>query len=231
MTRDVKANVGLVERQNIKKGQAEELLLFELQAIARAAMASGIGEAAFLSAVRAAVGDLSAPSQPVRSKLLSAMREEIRTMFGSLAKTKSPWVFFSYSHADAIVVRAVASALEKHHVRVWIDQQELRVGDRLFDEIRSGLTNANAFVFFASKSAVESRWTSHEVEFAAARRITESNAAPVIPVVLDDVQLPPYLRDVLYIDLRDGNIEAAAARIAAAVHRVTYDEIGRSHRR
>lgn len=228
---DVAQLVQLVEQQAEKQSQAEDLLLSELRDIARAAISSGVGEAALLGAVRAAVEDLRRPP-PARGTLLDVLRRSLEPFWKSTKRaTPTPWVFFSYSHADAEIVRAVARSLERFEVRVWIDQQELRVGDQMFDEIRSGLNRADAFVFFASKNAARSSWAIHEVEYAASRRITESGAAPVIPVVLDDVQLPPYLRDVLYVDLRDGNVEMAAARIASAVHRVPLDEITTRRRR
>ena len=143
----------------------------------------------------------------------------------AISGKKAPTVFFSYAHRDKAIVDKVANALRRYRVATWIDRERAQVGAVLMDQIRSGLTDADAFVVFASHSSLESSWVNHEMKYFINERLTGNSGPPIIPVVLDDVELPAILRDVLYVDLRDGNVRDAARRIAAAAWKIDLSEL------
>ena len=57
------------------------------------------------------------------------------------------------------------------------------------------------------------------------KRVSSGGGPPVFPVLLEDVELPALMRDILYIDMRVQTPRETARRIAAAVHRVRLNEI------
>jgi hypothetical protein len=57
-------------------------------------------------------------------------------------------------------------------------------------------------VFFASKASLKSQWTRHELNFFMEKRLSPSGGPPVFLVLLEDVELPALMRDILYIDMR-----------------------------
>src|SRR3954454_6524373 len=103
--------------------------------------------------------------------------------------------------------------MQRFGLRTWVDQQELFAGDSLVSEIQRGLDRARAMVFFASKFSLGSDWARHELEYFMQKRLGASAGPPVIPVVLDDVELPALLRDILYIDMRIYDARETARRI------------------
>lgn len=72
-----------------------------------------------------------------------------------------------------------------HHVKTWIDERELLLGDHLNDSIKSAITRESDFVvIFIGPEAVRSKWVKIELEWAleherAIKRIF------VLPVLLD----------------------------------------------
>jgi hypothetical protein len=207
-------------------GGGESVLLEELRDMALKAVAEGIGEALVLSAFRTALREVRG-RPPGLGDRLRAIFSEVGGLLSRRSDHHLPWVFLSYAHADRPIVEAVAADLRRFKVRAWVDQQILVPGDSLLTEIRHGLNRANALVFFASRASLQSVWARHELEHFAANRLRES-AAPgprMIPVLLEDVELPGFLRDVLYVDLRNGDSRNAARMIAAAVHRISHESI------
>lgn len=224
---DLLENIELLQdekRRREKASLAETAFLDELQGIARGALADGFGEALILSAFRTALSNIRErpPSIGARIKTLFS---DVRRVILARQEEHLPWVFMSYAHVDRPVVQTFANELQQFKVRTWIDQQELRPGDSLLDVIGKGLTRADALVFFASQASLKSEWARHELEFFAANRLRGKEGPILIPVLLEDVELPSFLRDYLYLDLRNETVRDAARKIAAAVHKKTKEDV------
>jgi len=203
---------------------AAEAFFAELRDLAASALADGLKEAILLSAFRTAV-DASRETPPTLPERLKAAT---RAVLNRARRKDAPWVFFSYAQVDRDIVDSVAKELPRYGVRVWVDRQDLVAGQSLLEGIRSGLTKANGLVFFASKASLRSQWTRHELDHFMAERVTSGGGPPIIPVLLEDVELPGVLRDVLYLDMRRGDASDVAIRIAAAVLGVSVNELSQT---
>ena len=104
-------------------------------------------------------------------------------------------VFISYTHQDAAVAKRVAEALQSAGVQVWIDQQ-VAPGESAIEWMNQSLGEADYVLFLVSEASLASRWVSREWMSALADRETV-----VIPVRVAAVEMPPLLRDIVYIDL------------------------------
>ncbi len=128
-------------------------------------------------------------------------------------------VFLSYSHEDKGVAERVARALTSRGVEVWWDEGELAPGDSLVQKIfESGLGRASHFIVLLSPTSVRSSWVKEELGVATVKRIEE--LVRVIPVVIDDVDVPMSLRSLVRVDLRD-DIDAGLGRLADAIQGIS----------
>lgn len=116
-------------------------------------------------------------------------------------------IFISYSQKDKEFVDALAKNLidAKHHV--WMDRWELSLGDSLTQKIESALTGASAILVIISKNSVESNWCKRELSAGFVRELEESKTI-VMPCVIDDCDIPLFIKDKLYADFRRNPDEA-----------------------
>src|SRR5262249_810179 len=109
-------------------------------------------------------------------------------------------------------VTVVQQALADARISVWRDQREILAGDAFIAKIEDGLKRSRCVVVFCSGSAIASAWVQREwnVALTLFKRI--------IPVRLDDSELPLMLRVLDFIELQDmSNVDTAVQKIAAAV--------------
>jgi hypothetical protein len=174
--------------------KTEDARISELARIVDDAVAEGLDHRTVLSSLRYAVGDL------------------VKTV-----KRPPPTVFLSHSHEDNEVVREFATGLRENGLRVWLDEAELKIGDSLVEKIEHGLDAADYVAFFLSSHSLKSPWAQQELNVAMSRQISGGRGASVLPVLLEDVELPPLLRSVVYLDLRNRDIQSAVQKFVDAV--------------
>ena len=117
-------------------------------------------------------------------------------------------------------MRPFAAAIKAHGLNVWIDEERIVAGDSLLETVSRGLRSAHCLAFFMSQDSIQSQWVRQELSIVMAERLSARGKGPiVIPILLDDVEIPPVLRDVKYIDLRTGSFDEAANELSIAVAR------------
>ncbi len=94
-----------------------------------------------------------------------------------------PYVFISYSHADAKRVLPVIGVLDGDRVRLWYDAG-IEAGTNWPEVVASHLLHAGTVVFFLSESFLRSQNCIREVHYAV------SQGKPMICVYLEPVVLP-----------------------------------------
>ncbi|MGX9886635.1 tetratricopeptide repeat protein, partial [Streptomyces sp. NPDC002276] len=109
-------------------------------------------------------------------------------------------VFVSYAHKDAPWATTLSENLHQLGLDVWLDRWELVAGQRVASRLQDGLATAGAVVTVVSRHWVESGWCGEE--FAAAVTNAVEHGQCLIPVVLGEVELPPFIASRLYIDFR-----------------------------
>ncbi len=110
-------------------------------------------------------------------------------------------VFISYSHKDEKIVNKLAAHLVKHNANVWVDTWELNVGDSIITNVQEAIDGSSALLVMLSKSSVESEWCKKELTAGLMKELEEKRVV-VLPVLLEDCQVPIFLRDKMYADLR-----------------------------
>ena len=155
-------------------------------------------------------------SGSTEASVLSAVRQALASLLGSEGRRR-PLAFLSHSSVDQPIVREVAKGLQDAGIDIWLDEDELRSGDRLTQMIQSGLDAADFMVYFISQDSMKSAWSQRELNMIMMRRLEQKKGAAVLPVRLDDAEVPALLRDVMYLDLRDGDVSRAVARLVEAI--------------
>jgi hypothetical protein len=130
-------------------------------------------------------------------------------------------VFISYSHADIKLAHELDASLTSCGVEVWLDENEIKVGDSILMRISQALQDTHYVMLLMSKASLESRWVEREWLPVLMMEI-EARDIILLPVRLDDCQIPIMLRDKLYADMRKGYwrglseiVDVFAARLVA----------------
>jgi hypothetical protein len=106
-----------------------------------------------------------------------------------------------------------------------MDRWELNVGDSLTSMIEQSLTNSGAIIVIISKNSVNSDWCRRELNAGLVRELEEKRTI-VLPCVIDDCDIPLFLRDKLYADFRK-NPDQAFALVDRALRQVSNPTMGR----
>lgn len=128
-------------------------------------------------------------------------------------------IFISYSHADKPKVDLLAAHMVKRNATVWVDTWELNVGDSIIQRIQDAITESDALLVILSKASVESEWCKKELGTGLIRELDEKRVI-VLPVLLENCEIPLFLRDKMYADLRH-DLESGLSAIMDAVARVS----------
>jgi hypothetical protein len=119
----------------------------------------------------------------------------------ALSGRTTPRVFLSHNWDDKRIARLLASKLAGRGIGVWLDEAEIRLGDSLIEKIRAGLDQVDYVVALLSRSSLASTWVAKELDVAMNQEI-ENRRVKVLPIRLDDSDLPGFLKGKLYADLR-----------------------------
>jgi len=133
----------------------------------------------------------------------------------ALAGKITPQVFLSHNWEDKGMARLLASRLSGRGIGVWLDEAEIKLGDSLIEKIRAGLDQVDYVVALLSRSSLASMWVAKELDVAMNQEI-ENRRVKVLPIRLDDSDLPGFLKGKLYADLRSPDkLDSVVAMIEA----------------
>jgi hypothetical protein len=110
-----------------------------------------------------------------------------------------PSIFLSHSSKDKFFVRRLAQDLQARGVRVWLDEAEINVGDSLTEKIGAAINEMDFVAVVLSHNSVGSNWVQKELEIALNKELAKRQVV-VLPVLLEKVEMPPFLRDKKYAD-------------------------------
>jgi nucleotide-binding universal stress UspA family protein len=171
--------------------------------------------AALFTEVTTVINDALGQGVPEIS-LLSAIRSSVSTLLSTLHK-REPTIFLSYAREDFALVQEVGDRLEAAGIRVWLDKM-IQAGTDWIQEIERELSAADFVAFFISPHSVESGWAKQELQIVLHRQVSGEGGAVVLPIILEDADVPPLLRQYQWIDLRDGNVEKGVRQLVDAIN-------------
>ena len=117
--------------------------------------------------------------------------------------TEHPRVFISHASEDKVrFVMEFAIKLRARGIDAWVDEWEMLPGDSLVEKIfEEGIKNAEAMIVVLSKNSVQKPWVREELNAGFMKRI--NGKCKLIPVVLDDCQVPEALKSTIWQKIKD----------------------------
>ena len=131
------------------------------------------------------------------------------------APKSEPRVFISYANQDRSVAARIQQKLESSHLRTWLFHRELAAGDSVSSALQNSTRAADFVIVLLSRNSVRSHWMREELASGlhadlAARDVT------ILPVRIDDSQVPDALATYMWFDLRDQN-EQQLQRLVSSI--------------
>ncbi len=142
-------------------------------------------------------------------------------------------IFISHAPTDKQFADDLAVQLAHHNVNVWIDQWQLSNCDSLKNRIREDLHGTSALLVILSKESTKAEWCRNDLSAELLHQLEEKNVV-VMPVMVEDCEIPEFARDKLLADFRtscdDGlctiieSIDRVANPMQARVIRLNYNQ-------
>jgi hypothetical protein len=129
-------------------------------------------------------------------------------------------VFISYSGQDRAWVRRLADALQRKEVRVTYDELLIGPGDVIVHTLDKAIRASASGLLVYSRAAIASRWV--DAEYATLMHRAIQDGRLFIPVLIEDVPLPPFAESRYSADFRDADeltYDRLVDQIARAVTR------------
>ena len=111
-------------------------------------------------------------------------------------------VFISHSSKDKKFVRTIKDCLLENSIDIWLDEDQLDLGDSLVAKLEKALDDSSHLVIILSPASVESDWVNFELKKALQNNRT-GLTSKIIPVKYRDCEIPEELTHLLHADLSD----------------------------
>jgi hypothetical protein len=129
-------------------------------------------------------------------------------------------VFVSYARADAVLVRLLARRLRDEGLGVFLDEWELAPGDVVSAELERAIRSSEVGIVVFSRTSTHRPWVLEEYYALLLRAVV--GGGRLIPVLLDDVELPPFAGNRQAVDLssgEDSDLDHAVAQLVRGVRK------------
>lgn len=125
-------------------------------------------------------------------------------------------LFLSYATDDRAFALRLATSLNQLGHTVWVDQWEIGVGDSIWSTIEAGVDAADYLIVVLSKHTRTSGWVEREVQVKYCEEIA-CRRTRILPVLIEDCSVPPFLRPKRFADFRVG-YDIGLAQLAITLH-------------
>lgn len=122
-----------------------------------------------------------------------------------MAKELKYDVYISYTRVDTFFVQELASHLVSRGISLLYDITNLSANFSFADTLAKAIRNSKFFILVMSPSYFKSEWAKLELELAMTSEL-ESNKLKILPILIEDCELPPLLKSKAYLDLRSKRV-------------------------
>jgi hypothetical protein len=110
--------------------------------------------------------------------------------------------FISHAHANKDIVDQIEAWLrEKANIPVWYDSRHLPAGSTIASALGSAIEQCQTMIIVLSQKSVASGWVQEEYEVAIGQRTAFRNDFRIIPIRVEECDVPHMLRSTKWIDL------------------------------
>ena len=110
-------------------------------------------------------------------------------------------VFISHSSNNKTFAERLCEDLRTAGHTPWLDKDEIKVGDSILSKVAEGIETCDVLALVLTNDAIASGWVDKEWK---AKFLHEINTRKpmVLPLLLEDCDMPTFLADKLYADFR-----------------------------
>ena len=150
------------------------------------------------SALSTAAEAIPAGEQAGRGERAPLLKSHLRTV--EKGRETMFDVFISYGHQDQAWVRTLAENLYRAGLEVFYDEWEIGPGDVLVHRLDEGIRTSRNGILVVSPASLSRPWVAEE--YAAMLTRTVAGQQRLIPVLLGEAELPPFLAARVWVDFR-----------------------------
>jgi hypothetical protein len=110
-------------------------------------------------------------------------------------------VFLSYASADEAFADRLAADLGAYSESIFYAKWNIKVGDSIVEKINHGLSSHDNLIVILSRASIQSEWVNRELNSSLMRQLKD-RAIRILPVLIEDCDVPPLLADIKYADFR-----------------------------
>lgn len=126
-------------------------------------------------------------------------------------------VFLSFATEDRDFSKRIARQLERSGLDVWFSESELFPGDSMLDKIGKAVSSSDYIFLIVSKNSMKSDWVNSEFSKYMINELVTRNVT-IVPILVDDSEVPAYLRGYQTLDLRS----KTDPKVAKLVRQIAY---------
>lgn len=127
--------------------------------------------------------------------------------------------YLSHPHSARDFALRLKEALQGRGLRIWMADEQVRLGDSIPERLAEGLANSRTVVAVITADTEKSTWARREIE-AAIERHASTGRGRVILVVAEPVELPSDLARYRYLDMsrrRPDEFDAAVEQLVEVI--------------
>ena len=119
--------------------------------------------------------------------------------------------FLSHAHADKKIVDDLAFWLgEVSGIPIWYDSKNLPVSTKIVSHLSKAIEESKSMILVLSDSSIRSGWVEEEYNAGMSQRTQFSNFK-IIPIRIDECEVPSFLQTTKWIDLENGKLTESVA--------------------
>lgn len=135
-------------------------------------------------------------------------------------------IAISFASENRQIANQIAKKLTKYGIKVFYDEFKISklFGTNLYKKLTEVYSKKSHYcLMIISKSYIKKKWTRIELKIALARQLNDIHDY-ILPVRLDDTEVPGLSENTLYLDLRNITVDKLAHIIIQKVNSI--DELG-----
>lgn len=122
--------------------------------------------------------------------------------YEQLMENRPKRIFLSHKSADKPLVRTYRDMLKTLGFEPWMDEDDMKAGDKLHRSIQQGFKDSCAAIFFITRNYVDEKYLATEVDYAMTEHYDKGDRFKIIVLVIaepgENAEVPAPLQQFVY---------------------------------
>ncbi|OJW17290.1 toll/interleukin-1 receptor domain-containing protein [Mucilaginibacter sp. 44-25] len=122
--------------------------------------------------------------------------------YEQLMENKPKRIFLSHKSADKPLVRSYRDVLKTLGFEPWMDEDDMKAGDKLHRSIAQGFKDSCAAIFFITGNYIDEKYLATEVDYAMTEHYAKGDRFKIIVLIIaepgENTKVPELLQQFVY---------------------------------